>query len=373
MTSYIKDPLAGWNNDDLMFSVETREFVDSSFPRILPILDWPQLRAQFAIHDVAAGAARRHSRRSGIFAGLIGYASLLIAGFMPLLSVGRSKEDLAPAILGSIAALLAVSSAIWGYSQVLNGRRKSEWLTNRYITERLRQLHFQFIINHLTLAVRVMIDPNVLGEWESSRARVLSEFVHRFVRPVNASMREMQVDDAEDDFWLIEDWNGRPPLPDNSPDLEELFRVLSIQRFEIQRRFADLKTAPGLFSSKTRSQIAKWLSEVLTLLALASVAVGGGLLVFGYSHNGWAVAACSVFGAVCTATIVFVRVLNEGLQLSSEAERYTWYKAAVEGLAQRFSHSSTVERIDTLREMERLSYQEMRWFMISFRGARFIF
>ena len=65
-----------------------------------------------------------------------------------------------------------------------------------------------------------------------------------------------------------------------------------------------------------------------------------------------------------TAAVVARRVSKEGLLLRTEAERRRWYR--------RFEKAATVDRIRLLRELERLAYQEMRRFLITFKEARFI-
>ena len=70
--------------------------------------------------------------------------------------------------------------------------------------------------------------------------------------------------------------------------------------------------------------------------------------------------------------ILGLRVLDEGLQLKSETERYVWYLAAVEALERRYDAATPLGRVAILRDMERLSYQELRWFTVSFDEARFV-
>lgn len=144
----LDNPIAGWGNDDLLFRQDMRDFISAQHPRLLPILNWPELRTRFAAFDGAASQARGGSRRAGILAATLGFFSLLIAALLPLAPFAMLPTK----TLGIAAAGLAFVSTIWGYWQVLKGDRKAMWLTNRYWTERLRQLYFQFIINNLSLA-----------------------------------------------------------------------------------------------------------------------------------------------------------------------------------------------------------------------------
>jgi hypothetical protein len=70
--------------------------------------------------------------------------------------------------------------------------------------------------------------------------------------------------------------------------------------------------------------------------------------------------------------VIALRVLNEGLLVTTEAERQRWYLASVRSIAGRFEKANTADCIRLLREHERLAYQEMRRFLITFKEARFI-
>lgn len=369
--TYIQNPTADWGNDDLLFQPDTRAYAAAQHPRMLPILDWPELRAKFAVFDLAAGAARKASRKAGVRACVLGFISVLLAAGLPLL---KAPYPGSMQVLGLIAAALAALSTIWGYAMVLHGQHKAQWLSNRYWTERLRQLHFQLIINYLQLVVSVMRgESGALAEWDGLRASALARFTRLHVEEVTDAMGRMEADEAENEFCLEPAWDGQGDVPAPSPELDEVYTVMVEQRFEIQRRFASLKTAPGnWYSSSTRSAMAKSVSNAMTFLVLLSVIAGGILLGLQFNPDDHAIQWITFATGVSSGIIVLLRVLNEGLQLSSEAERYTWYRAAVSSLKQRFERAPGSERLEILRDMERLSYQEMRWFMISFKQAKFI-
>jgi hypothetical protein len=367
----VQDPVADWGNDDLLFTEETRAYAASAHPSLYPILDWPALRAQFAVFDQAAGAARKASRSAGVRACLLGFVGLLLTAALPLL---KTLWPSSPQWLGPIAAFFAAASAVLGYSMALHGPQKAQWLSNRYWTERLRQLHFQFIIVHLPLVVKVMRNEDgALARWDKLRAKALVEFNRLHVDQVTDAMGRMESDEAEDGFWLDPEWENALEKVTPSPELDEIYQVLVEQRFEIQRRFSSLKTAPNnLHSSSTRSVMIKTVSDALTLIVLLMTMIGGALLGLGHSAEKWPMLVIAVIAAVCSATIVLLRILNEGLQISSEAERYAWYKASIVSLKQRFDHAPATGRQIILCDLERLAYQEMRWFMVSFKQARFI-
>jgi hypothetical protein len=68
-----------------------------------------------------------------------------------------------------------------------------------------------------------------------------------------------------------------------------------------------------------------------------------------------------------------VRALEEGLKLDLEIERYQQYKSAVRAIRDRFDEGeSLVEKVEVMREMERLAFDEMCDFLRTHSQARFI-
>ena len=365
------NPLADWPNDDLLFSREHRDFIWRRHPKAAAIFDWPALRARFAEHDPHAGRFRRRSRRLGIAAVLLGCASLILSAF--LAAIGLAAPAAVP-YLGALAALLALASGITGFSGVLSGRDKARWLTHRFWTERMRQLHFQLIASNLGLAAEAVADPGKLEKWEKLRHDALDAFEHLYMGPLADSLERMRKDLTQDEPWLNEAWIEPPETPPDTPALGELFQILKQHRYGIQKRYASYKLMDGAHSPRTRSHWVRTGADVMTILALIAAAALG--ILHATAGPGAAAAPALLVvagvGGTLAALILALRVLDEGLQLRSETERYEWYLAAVKGLERRFDAGDTRSRIGLLREMERLSYQELRQFTVSFDDARFV-
>lgn len=362
------DPLADWPNDDLLFEQRHRDFIARRHPNASPILDWPELRALFGAHDPHAGQFRRRSRRLGLAAIGLGCASLVLSAWLSAISLAGPS----PARwFGALAALLAVAGGILGYSGVLSGRDKARWLNHRFWTERMRQLHFQLIVNHLPLATAVVADPSRRPEWEALRAATLDVFEHAYMRPLADSIEQMRDDLALDRPWIESAWSRPGPGPADSPATEELFLLLKLQRFGIQRRYATYKLMEGRHSPKTRSRWLRIVADLFTVLSLL-VAFALGLVHLLAGEKDAAIAILLGLGGTLAAFILGLRVLDEGLLLRSETERYEWYLAAVESAERRYDAGDSAAKIDALREMERLSYQELRWFTVTFDESRFV-
>ena len=361
-------PLSDWPNDDLLFEQKHRDFIWRRHPNAAPIFDWPELRDLFGAHDPPAGHFRARSRRLGLAAVGLGCASLVLSAFLAAISLGAPG---AVPWLGALAALLAVASGIFGFSGVLSGRDKSRWLNHRFWTERMRQLHFQLIVNNLPDASAAIADPARHQDWFALRAAALDAFEHAYMGPLAESLERMREDLALDRPWLDDRWSQPAPVPQPSPATDELFMLLKQQRFGIQRRYATYKLMEGRHSPRTRSRWLRTSADLLTVLTLLVAIALGLVYLFADSQHG-AVAVLAGAGGALAALILSLRVLDEGLLLRSETERYLWYLAAVESLERRYEAGDAAAKVAVLREMERLSYQELRWFTVTFDESRFV-
>jgi hypothetical protein len=68
-----------------------------------------------------------------------------------------------------------------------------------------------------------------------------------------------------------------------------------------------------------------------------------------------------------------IRAIEAGLQPEREVERYQQYRFAVKAVLHRFEASDSLrEKADAMEDMERLSYEEMRSFILTNTRARFV-
>jgi hypothetical protein len=374
----LADPFKDWPNSDLLIDDEDRAFFTRHYPAFGPIFDWPELRTLFVTYDTPAAGARKRSRRSGIFAILSGFLSLIVAATVPLADEFTRGSTMAPfrvqGLLGGIAAVLAIVSIVVGYTQVLKGREKAQWLTNRFWTERIRQFHFQLIVNHLPELIAAVSGKNALEGWLDLRTRELDKFKHHHLRGVEDRIHHLNADEAEDHPWLNEEWDRAGPVPPASAEFDMLLKLLEQQRFGIQQRYTERKLIPGWHSPETRAQWVFRLSDTLTaVLLLATIAGGiGSIIAFKLGANpGFSVIA-GVVAAIASSSVVALRALKEGLLFNADAERYKWYLAAVRTLHRRFEHADRPQKVYLLRELEHVAYQEMRRFIMSGSQARFV-
>jgi len=376
--SPFEDPLKTWPNSDLLIAEEDREFFARHFPAFAPIFDWPELRSLFVTYNGIAARTRAHSRRSGVFAILFGFFSLSMGATVPLveeLAEGKATQDLRTrAVLGAIAAALAIVSMLIGYTQILRGKEKAQWLTNRFWSERIRQFHFQLIINHLPKVIAAVTREADMKDWLAFRSRELETFKQEYLRGVEDKVHHLDEDEAEDRPWISEEWNHPGHLPPASPELDMLLKLLERQRFGIQQRYTERRLVSGWHSPDTRSQWVSKLSDALTaVLLLATVTVGiGSIDAFFERTNPPYRIIVAFIAAISSSSVVAMRALKEGLLFGADAERYRWYSAAVRTLYHRFEHADRQQKVQLLRELEHVAYQEMRRFILSVKQARFV-
>jgi hypothetical protein len=372
------DPLRNWPNSDLLMAEEDRAFFARHYPIYAPIFDWPELRTLFASYNGIAARARKHSRRYGVIAIFFGFLGLSMGATGPLveeLAAGQATPELrSRAVLGGIAAIFAIASMLIGYTQVLRGKDKAQWLTNRFWTERIRQFHFQLIINHLPKVVAAVKSDQDLQEWLVFRARQLDTFKHDYLRGVEDKIHHLSEDEAEDRPWILEEWNHASHLPPASEELDVLLKLLEQQRFGIQQRYTERRLTSGWHSPETRSEWVSKLSDALTaVLLIATVTVGiGSIDAFVRGANPHYRIVIAFIAAISSSSVVAMRALKEGLLFGTDAERYKWYSATVRTLHHRFEHADRQQKIHLLRELERVAYQEMRRFILSAKQARFV-
>jgi hypothetical protein len=374
----LDDPFKYWPNSDLLTEEEDRAFFARHYPAFASIFDWPELRSLFKTYDAAAASARKHSRRAGVFAIASGFVSLSVAATVPLADELTRHNEISllqtQAMLGGVAAALAIVSILIGYTQVLKGEGKARWLTNRFWSERIRQFHFQLIVNHLPTLVAALKDKGDLRGWLEFRARELDQFEHDYLRGVEDKIHHLDVDEAEDRPWLSANWDQAGPVPSASAEFDELLKLLEQQRFGIQQRYAERKLLNGWHSPESRAQWVLKLSDTLTaVLLLATITVGiGSIMALTAGANPMFRLIAGLVAALSSSSIVAMRALKEGLLFSADAERYKWYLAAVRNLYRRYEHADLPQRVSLFRELEHVAYQEMRRFILSGSQARFV-
>lgn len=371
----MSDPFETWANDDLLASPGAAEAFAARYDKLAEIFHWSNLVALFEESNGDAARLRRRSRDYGLIAVGIGVTGLVLAALTP---VAAAAVDVAAAaivttILGVLAALFAIASAAMAYSQFLMGRDKSDWLLSRFKSERLRQFHFQLILNRLNEIVLALRSDAAMTAYLAAREDDLTAFRYEQLENAEERMLHLANDTAEDRPWIFREWAKEPPLAEeDAPELKALLDVLAQQRFGVQHRFVTLKLKPGMASPATRSALIARASNVLTALLLLVTIVTGASLAFGATPTGPLLVGLAATTGIASAAIAAMRVISDGLQLTADTERYRWYLATIKSLNRRFDASPPAQAVARLRDLERLSYQEMRRFIVSASQSKFV-
>lgn len=369
-----EDPFENWPNDDLLIEQQTRNKLQEKYPAIFPLLDWPELRAYFSEHNSLALLAQKKCRRFGVVTVLFGFLGLLISGISPILlhAFDPGWASLLGRILGFLGAVFVFLGGIAGYIHLFVYNEKLEWLENRLVCERLRQFYFQYMVSRISMVAKILDTGSVVSEFIADRTREFSRFTTEYMFPLVEKYEELKNDKVEEKAWLNPDWEKaelKEPLAESS---REFLKILENNRLGIQKRYADKKIRPGLYSPNSRSIVIASSSDVLTVAVLFVTFGTCVAYLTGAPSGAPFVLACISVSSALSAVIVSLRVLNAGLLLTEDAERYSWYHAAVDALQRRYKRADDREKCEILKEMEYTSYQELRRFIIAMEKARFV-
>jgi hypothetical protein len=350
-------------NDEFLLTERDRETARKLYEKVFPALDHAELRDLFMPLDKRANSAKRKSRRFGFAAvWLVAVAFLLVMASETFVI----DKDMRMVIIG-ISAALSVIGALLGVFGVLFADSKKEWLENRFLTERLRQFHFQTM---MMLAPEIMKAAATRNwtEFGRKRDRYLTAFKQDIIAR-RSSLFNVTVSDVEVESWIAP--YAEPSIPANeiSAQFFDAYRRLRIKR---QIDFADykLQTTRRLLSPFPRDQAA-------LLGGIAMICVFGILLMHVLApiadYSGWKSGAL-FFPAIALAIVsLALRTLEEGLRPGREVERYRAYQSALRSIGRRFDESTTPSgKLKAMTSLEVLSYNEMVNFLKSNNEARFV-
>jgi hypothetical protein len=367
--TFLDDPFRDWPNDDLLISPESVDRVGLIAPSLVPILDWPAIRDSFVAHEEEANRERRHSQRFGMLALLCAGTGLLFAATAPMSEVLDPSATRPLAIIVSTLTLVGGALAIMHW---IGSKSRSAWLIHRFWTERLRQFYFQFLVNHLNEAAAAMDDEAGLSRFHALRSRAFDIFRTSVMADVPHLIHATIADEIDRLPWIDPAWRRAQTPRTNAPRLIELVAALGRARIEIQCRYAEKKLLASYSSPRIRHLVVQTVSDSLSILAILLAPAIGIALIIGYTVSSPLVTVLATSSALAGAGVIILRALGEGLQLRADSERYAWYRLATADLLERFRGGDTKARIVALREIEHLSYQEMRRFIEAHKKARFL-
>jgi hypothetical protein len=379
-------------NDDLLANEADLDTVRKFHPELAHALHHPELIAWFNQFNDPANAAKKASRKWGERAIMLGALALVLAaGEIVTMLVTGSHWSL---VIGGVAAACGLAGVAIGATGVLFGKRKAQWLHNRFMTERIRQFHFQSLIE---LLPQVLASARAGGDkraFDAERARLFAQFRAHFDGKADSQFSNVIGPDGEKQFWLPEPQNS-PPVED-SPELELFCKAYLHLRVQHQLGFADYKLKPDhkLYSempvqqAKVLESVSKaglaWLlliHGVVFVLVCVTAIVGLYQLVggAGHSHDDITIGLASAVSIAFSVAIIVIAVValsarayQEGLQPEREIERYQQYRSAVQLILDQFNDADSPRRkLAVMRRMERVAFDEMRNFLITMHRSSF--
>jgi hypothetical protein len=349
-------------NVDLLLDSRDREALAARFPQFMFAFDDPDLRALFEQVDLEATKAKRRSRTFGVTGVVLVSLGLIIGSFstllMPLFRIAVT-----------IAAVIAVIGLLVGWIGVMTSRSRDEWLRQRYVCERIRQLHFQTLTGWGPLIIDCARkgDPK---EFLSARQARTEKFRSQVVNASAVKLADVLADRQTENVWLV-DPDERAPGDDTLA--AKYFEALEELRLGHQANFAGLQLLSfWTLSPKSPLQMAKLLSGIGAFCAVLLLTLGVVGLVLD--------AATERLASLTHATLVSLavvalaaRTLEEGLQVHSEVGRYRTYDAALRRLRERYREAaSNGDKRNVLLELEEICFDEMVGFLKSHHDARFL-
>ena len=355
------DALADWTNDDVLQTKEARAALGARHPAGLRVLDWPELRAQFAKYDPAATRHGRRDRRFGLLT--VGLAALgLVLAMLSPLAIGAERY------VEMVAAALVIAGLGLMAFHELGAASKARWLGQRFGAERVRALYFQAAANNLGLVARAMANDDALGEWKVARGRMLSYLPKPEDLPGQAPKLAEPPTDAE--TWVLSDWSAPPKPPEPSPELDLLLSLLRSQRLDAQVDYVQRKLSASLGAPGRRAAVVRGLGRLLLAAAAMTGVIAGVLLATGQTPADTDVKLALEVTVGALVAALALRVINDDRLLAGDAGRYAVYLAAVSKARTRFDRGNLAEKLAALRDMEVVAHRDLREFISAHWRAR---
>jgi len=357
-----------WRNDDLLLTSQARASFELDYPGATRVFDWEALRLLFNSFDATANKSRRRRQKFAVIAVSVAGTGAILSATLPVIEL--LGADLMRWWFG-LSALLSAGGLLWTAVLMLMPGSKQQWLEHRLRTERLRQFYFQFLISDPGLAALARTDDAALKSWGATREQALQAFEAWLHRPMQAELAAVIQDVNHKLVWQRAPWRSPPAVLASGVGLTEYFDMLRRQRLGIQLNYVGEKLEPGFGSPETRLTVLRTAARIGAGGAVLAALGAAALLFAEQPADAFAFRLLTSLTALFGVITIFVKVLEEGLGLRPDMERYCWYRDAVTDLDGRFNDPDPGSRVAVLRELELISYREMREFLRSHHNARF--
>jgi hypothetical protein len=317
-------------------------------------------------------------RRFGLLAILLIYAA------------GLTLIASEPTWVTQVASGFGIVGALTGSTGVLMGPRKRTWLYNRLRTERIRQFRFQLFL----LRTEEILAGRPNYDFKTARDRGFREFKDRYGDEKIKTEFQNTRDDDSGQLWQLPEiarqggdetaqmWlhqTGEPIGSRKNRELQHLLDAYGELRIQLQIDHARYKSKENYMHFLVSPAAQARVLWPISLVCMFSILMLHAIVLFFPDMAGEILASIVIWIAV---TALAVRGIEQGLQPEREKERYSRYKADLNDILSRFdskksrdgswSASRARAALPIMKEMERLSYREMRDFLICNNEAMFV-
>jgi hypothetical protein len=361
-------------NDDLLINPGDLRYAEEQFPEIFPLLDNPALRRAFLRYEQRANEARLWVRRLGLFAVFFATVALLSAATASL----RAHNSKVFAIIfegGAVMAALVAGGSLW------LGPWRKRWLESRFMTERLRQWHFQCLIrraHEIEMFFENKMTPEATQKFQAQRQNWLNDFLHDHEGKLGSKL-----DSLAGDLDYSSDWVHDPPTKFKSdsfvlPNLYDAYRRLRFrhQYDYVTHKLSLAKDLPfwdflkwPLLRQESFIEGATSFCFIATILCALSVTIHHSF----FARNTSADSLLGSLTLVIAIIGVALRTVQDGLGVTKEIERYRDYRSKVgRALLQFETTKDQHKRLRSMEELELAAVDELRGFLRTHRDARFV-
>jgi hypothetical protein len=361
-------------NDDLLTNAGDLEYAKEQFPEIFPLLDNPTLRGVFAEYEERANKAKSRVRLLGLLAIFFGVAALLSAATEPLWAHIRYARSFVIIfeVCGVIAALVAGGS-------VSLGPWRKRWLESRFMTERLRQWHFQLFVRRAE-PIEAAFENGDRESWKrfrTQRESWLNDFLHDYATKLDSRMESLAHDPEVANEWLHD---GPETFEDRSAVLPALFDAYRRLRLGHQYDYVTHMLAPA--HEHSFYEVSKWpllRQEAFLGGAISSCFSATLICAFGVISNRLLQLRPALDPLLASLTLVIaitgvaLRTIKDGLGVTPEIERYRDYRGKIRRMLLQYDAARDQQtRLLVMEELELAAVDELRGFLRTHLDAHFI-
>jgi hypothetical protein len=359
-------------NDDLLSNAGDLRYAKEQFEKIFPILDYVELRSAFINYERRAHGAKAWVHRLGLVAVFFGTVALLSAATEPLWAdASYSRVFVIIFEMGGLVAAFIASGGTW------LGPWKRQWLESRFMTERLRQWHFQLLIRRgqeIESAFENDVS-NSLQKFQTQRKSWLNDFLHDHKGKIDSRMESFAHDPDFSNDWL----HPATAFKNDSSILALIFDAYRQLRLLHQYDYITHKLS--LAKDSAFWEFLRWpllrqealIGGAASFCFVAALLFAGGVIANRFFRIEPALDSVLESVTLVIAIIaVALRTIQDGLGVTNDIERYRNYRGKIRRALLHFDTTRDPQtKLRLMEELELAAIDELRGFLRSHYDARF--